>query len=248
MPVRFTVDGRTFSAQGFLFDKDGTLLAFDHWLSVMRERAHRLGKRLELSTRETEALLRFMGVDPETGRALPQGIIHLPRCDAEAQVAAYLAGRLSVPEAEAVVADVFQEVDQEFPFERYIRPAPGAEELLVALRKAGGRVAVVTHDSAAATKRHLAALGWDGLVDTVVGTDICPARKPAPEPVLRACAALDVPPEQGVMVGDSPNDLLAGRNAGCLLAVGVLTGLGRPEELFPLADILLPDLSEIRLI
>jgi len=245
MPVRLVADGRNFLAEAFLFDKDGTLVSFDHWLSVMVERAARLGRHLGLSTKDKDALLKFMGVDPHTGEGLPQGIIHLPRCDAELKVAAYLEA-LGVSRSLELVSAVFREVDQEFPFERYIKPTPRAEEFLAGVKGAGGRVGIVTGDSAAATRRQLAALGWEGLVDVVVGTDVCPARKPAPEPVVQACAALGVAPELGVMVGDSPADLLAGRNAGCP-SIGVLTGLGNREELMPLADALVPDLSAIRL-
>jgi phosphoglycolate phosphatase len=47
--------------------------------------------------------------------------------------------------------------------------------------------------------------------------------KPDAEPVLKACAQLGVPPEQAVMVGDTPDDMRAGRAAGAM-AVGVTTG------------------------
>ncbi|RLE31195.1 hypothetical protein DRJ54_01030 [Candidatus Acetothermia bacterium] len=245
MWVNFSVDGRDYSARAFLLDKDGTLISFDHWLRVMEARARRLQAVLGLSDRETDELLIYMGVCPRTGKALPQGIIHLPRCDAEDKVAGYLS-RLGVPQALPLVARVFQEIDQEFPFERYLKPLPGAGGLLEEIKGAGGRVAVVTNDSAAATVRHLAALGWEGLVDVVVGTDLCPAKKPAPDPVLLACRKLGIPPAQGVMVGDSPVDLLAGREAGCRLTIGVLTGLGREEDLAPHADLLLPKLDLLR--
>lgn len=246
MSVSFSVDGHSYSARAFLFDKDGTLISFDHWLKVMEARAQRLRRLLGLSEQETAALLTYMGVCPKTGRALPQGIIHLPRCDAERGVADHLTA-LGVPGALALVTRVFQEVDQEFPFQRYLKPLPGAEEILLAIRRAGGRVAVVTNDAAAASERHLASLGWDGLVDVIVGTDVCPAKKPAPEPVLLACRRLGIPAGAGVMVGDSPSDLLAGRSAGCRLSIGVLSGLGRPEDLSPHADLLLPDISALHL-
>ncbi|MBC7092563.1 HAD family hydrolase [Candidatus Bipolaricaulota bacterium] len=249
MSVRFSAAGRRFSGSGFLFDKDGTLLAFDHWLEVMRERAQRLAVRLDLTGPETEALLRFMGLDPARPGVTNQGIIPLPRCDAEAATAHYLSEACGggLEEARALVERVFREVDEEFPFERYIRPTPGADAILRAIRRYGGRTAVVTHDTASAARRHLAALGWTDLVDAVIGVDVCAVRKPAPEPVLAACRALGILPEQGVMVGDTVGDLLAGREAGCRLTVGVLTGLGYPEELAPVADLVLPDLTALTL-
>jgi hypothetical protein len=40
--VGFRANGQEFSASVFLFDKDGTLITFDHWFRVMAERARRL--------------------------------------------------------------------------------------------------------------------------------------------------------------------------------------------------------------
>lgn len=234
MLVGFVAGGRAFEAEAFLFDKDGTLVLFDHWPLVMVERARRLRERLGLSAREERRLLELM-----------QGIISLPRGEAEVQVAEHL-GRLGVSRPLGLVREVFGKVDREFPFEKHMKPAPGAEGLLAAVKGAGGRTGIVTGDSAAATRRNLAALGWEAWVDVVVGTDICPTPKPSPEPVFQALDLLGLPPERAVMFGDSPADLAAARGAGCP-AIGVLTGLGRPEELLPLADALVPDLSAIRL-
>jgi phosphoglycolate phosphatase-like HAD superfamily hydrolase len=47
--------------------------------------------------------------------------------------------------------------------------------------------------------------------------------KPHPEAVLSACAQLGVPPEQALMVGDTPDDMAAGRAAGAS-TIGVTTG------------------------
>ncbi|MFH1609811.1 MAG: HAD family hydrolase [Candidatus Bipolaricaulota bacterium] len=247
--MRFSLNGRLFAAAGFLFDKDGTLLAFDHWLAVMGERARRLAARLNLAESEEESLLRFMGLDPAHPGGTNQGIIPLPRCDAEAATAAYLAEALAAEPEEMrdLTVRVFRDVDEEFPFDRYIRPTAGAEAGLRAIRRAGGRTAVVTHDTASAAVRHLAALGWTELVDVVIGLDVCAERKPDPAPVLAACRALGLVPQETVMVGDMASDLLAGRAAGCRLTVGVLTGLGTAEDLGPIADLVVPDLTALTL-
>ncbi len=48
------------------------------------------------------------------------------------------------------------------------------------------------------------------------------------------------------MVGDSTHDLEAGRRAGGMRTIGVLTGLaGGAEELAGLADVILPDIGHI---
>jgi phosphoglycolate phosphatase len=242
------VNGSRHDVQAFLFDKDGTLVSFDHWIWVMRERARRLAPQFDLSAAQADSLSRFLGLDPVTGNALPSGLIPLPRSDTEAAVAEWFTQNGGVPFAEVakVVAEVFTEVDQEFPFERYIQPTPGAEEALLGIRRAGGKVGVVTSDAAAAARRHFVALGWDELIDVIVGIDVHPERKPAPGPVVAACSLLGINPVAGVMVGDTATDLQAGKSAGCRLTIGVLTGIGRPEDLGE-ADLILPNLVELKI-
>lgn len=247
MPVSFHVNGRVFQARVFLFDKDGTLIAFDHWFSVMAERARRLAQALGLSSSQAESLAKFMGVKRE--RPGDWGIITLPRSEAEEATAQYLAQTLRIPweKALSAVKRVFSEVDQEFPFHKYIRPTPGAEEALLQIKRAGGKVGVVTHDFHEPARLHFRALGWEELIDAIVGLDLCPAKKPAPEPVKKACEFLGSNPKEAVMIGDTVSDLQAGRAAGCQATFGVLTGLGLPEELGPYADALLTHLGELEI-
>jgi phosphoglycolate phosphatase len=54
--------------------------------------------------------------------------------------------------------------------------------------------------------------------------------KPSPDPVFLACSGLGVDPNEVVFVGDSEQDVLAARAAGCF-AVGVLGGLGSEARL-----------------
>lgn len=249
MSGRWVLAGRVVPAWGFLFDKDGTLLTFAHWRAVMEERARRLAEELNLSEPQRQALARWMGGSSDHGQDESWGLIPLPRPDAEQAVAERLATVLGLdrPTLHARVARVFREVDRDFPFEHHLQPTPGAEACLRAIRRGGGRSAVVTHDVPSAAGRHLAALGWDHLVDVVIGLDGTMERKPSPQPLLAACRALGVPPEETVMVGDTVTDLVAGRAAGCALTVGVLTGLDPREKLAPHADIVAPDLATLGL-
>ncbi|HVG19504.1 MAG TPA: phosphoglycolate phosphatase [Blastocatellia bacterium] len=48
----------------------------------------------------------------------------------------------------------------------------------------------------------------------IVGGDTVPARKPDPWPVREAIRALEISPADAVMIGDSENDVAAGRGAG----------------------------------
>jgi phosphoglycolate phosphatase len=96
----------------------------------------------------------------------------------------------------------------------------GVIEGLDAMRSAGLKIAVVTNKSAEFTLPLLELAGLSPYMDAVVCGDTLPERKPDPAPMLHACALLGVAPERSVAVGDSINDALSARAAGCaVLAV-----------------------------
>ena len=239
------VEGRKYQVEGVVFDKDGTLIDFSHWGPLMVERAGALRKRFGLDGKAAGELLLILGVDPATGRTTPA--IHRPREETERLSAAFLSAVLGIPEGEALhaVRETFAEVDKEFPWEKHLRPTPGARELLSRLKGAGGIIAVVTHDSTAPARRHLLYAGLLEYVDLVVGADFFAARKPDPEGILYACRLLDLPPSKMAVVGDSREDVEAGKAAGCFPVVGVLTGKGGMGDLEG-ADHIVPDLRGIR--
>jgi HAD superfamily hydrolase (TIGR01509 family) len=67
-------------------------------------------------------------------------------------------------------------------------------------------------------KRH----GIAHYFDAVVSMDDVRRRKPHPEMVLKACKILKVKPAETAVIGDTQNDMLAGRRAGCI-TVGLKT-------------------------
>ncbi len=111
-----------------------------------------------------------------------------------------------------------------------VAPFPGVVDCLAAWQAAGHPLAVVTNKPARFVHRILDHLGMDRWFDAVVCGDTTPERKPHPAPILWALRALNHDGEGAVMVGDSPNDLRAGRAAG-LRTVAVLYGYGAEAEL-----------------
>jgi phosphoglycolate phosphatase len=84
---------------------------------------------------------------------------------------------------------------------------PGAMEMVTAYHKAGVRIAVVTNKPEAFTHELIKHFGFDGIVDVVVGGDTGPQRKPAPDMLEHALAAMGVASDKAIMVGDSPADI-----------------------------------------
>lgn len=90
---------------------------------------------------------------------------------------------------------------------------PDVDSGLKKLQAAGYTLALVTNKPIRFVPKILQTFGWQDLFSEVLGGDSLPLKKPDPAPLLHVCQALNVTPEQAVMIGDSRNDILAGQNA-----------------------------------
>lgn len=107
---------------------------------------------------------------------------------------------------------------------------PGVTETLDLLRGRGMRMAIISNKNVALCREVLSVLGVDYYFEEILGADSLPFRKPSPEPVLKLLADFGVAPERAALVGDSINDIAAGRGAG-VRTVGCTWGYGDPMEL-----------------
>ena len=123
-------------------------------------------------------------------------------------------------------------------------PFPGVIEGLRALHDAGLPLACITNKAERFTLDLLQRTGLDGYFQVVVCGDTVVRKKPDPEPVITACARLDVRPADALMIGDSANDVQAARAAGCpVWCVPYGYNEGRPVETLD-CDAIVPDLAE----
>lgn len=106
---------------------------------------------------------------------------------------------------------------------------PGVTQVLHDLSAKGVKLGLCTNKAQAATELVLKKTGLDRLLDNVVGFDLAPVPKPDAAHVLAALAPLGRS-ASAVMVGDSGNDLKAGKAAG-LPVVLVTYGYGTPQAL-----------------
>ncbi|MGE8127974.1 phosphoglycolate phosphatase [Methylobacterium sp. NPDC080182] len=121
---------------------------------------------------------------------------------------------------------------------------PNAAAAVRDLRAAGYALAIVTNKPARATGLILDAVGLAPLIDTVVGGDTLPERKPDPAPLREALRRLRVEPGRAVMVGDMHHDIAAARAAGTA-AILARYGYGRPDDART-ADAVLDDIGGLR--
>ncbi len=114
--------------------------------------------------------------------------------------------------------------------DRMVTAYPGAVDAVKALKAKGARMGIVTSKNLHGLQRGLNLVGMDGLFDSFVTADSMEASKPDPAPVLAGIRELGGAPETSVMVGDSPHDMAAGRNAGAA-TVACLWGPFKREHL-----------------
>lgn len=117
----------------------------------------------------------------------------------------------------------------------------GALDLLSALPS--GSWAVVTSGTRDLATARLTATGLP-VPEILVGADDVEKGKPDPGPYLEGARSLGVPPEECVVVEDSPAGIRAAHSAG-MLAIAVSTTHSGPE--LSEADVLIRDLRDIRL-
>ncbi|MFW5333035.1 phosphoglycolate phosphatase [Hydrogenophaga sp. ZJX-1] len=96
---------------------------------------------------------------------------------------------------------------------------PGVLDGLQRLRAVGLPLACLTNKPVAFAKTLLESKGLDGFFCQVFGGDSFERKKPDPLPLLKTCEALGTQPAQTLMVGDSQNDGIAARAAGCPVAL-----------------------------
>ena len=94
------------------------------------------------------------------------------------------------------------------------RPYDGVVAGLDKLKAAGFHLACVTNKAEAFTLPLLADLRLDGYFELVVSGDSLPRKKPDPLPLTHACEHFGISPDQGVLIGDSANDVKAAIAAG----------------------------------
>ena len=90
----------------------------------------------------------------------------------------------------------------------------GVHEGLDRLRAVGLSLAICTNKPMMFLPEILTHMGWDGLFVKVLAGDSLAVKKPDPAPLLHLCDKLNIHPDETLMVGDSKNDIQAGKAAG----------------------------------
>ena len=189
-----------------LFDLDGTLL---DTVGELARAANRMLSKLGLAERGESEIRDFIGQG--TPRLVERCLgVHSGRLDEALTIfnAAYV-----------------QESG------RGTRIFPGVIEGIEMLKVDGLRLGCVTNKPGAFTMPLLRQMGLARHFDVVVSGDTVARKKPDPMPFAHACAQIGVSCAQALVVGDSANDAIGARAAGCrVLCVPYGYREGQPIE------------------
>ena len=98
---------------------------------------------------------------------------------------------------------------------RHTTMYPGVREGLEQMQAAGFRLACVTNKAGAFTLPLLERMGLAPFFEQTVSGDTMARKKPDPIQLLHVCNEFGIAPARMLMIGDSGNDALAARAAGC---------------------------------
>lgn len=96
-----------------------------------------------------------------------------------------------------------------------VRLFPGSVPALKEIRRKGLKTGLISNSTALIVKKILSNYRLAKFFDVVVTFQDVKFGKPAPDMVLKACKILKIRPSEAILVGDSMNDMTAGKRAGC---------------------------------
>jgi len=178
-----------------LLDLDGTLL---HSAPELAEAANRMRRGLGYSILSQDQLMSYIG------NGLSRLVKRVLAEDMNAEPEAILFQQ-ALPIFEKHYSDLLL----------HSKPYDGVIAGLEAMKAAGFRLGCITNKAARFTGPLLENSGLAQYFGIMLSGDSLPEKKPHPMPLLHAANFFGVPAARVLMIGDSKNDVIAARAAGC---------------------------------
>ncbi|MEB1807912.1 MAG: HAD family hydrolase [Bacillaceae bacterium] len=234
--------------RGVLFDKDGTLIHFHSiWLPIAINLVKQFTKAYFIQCDDiSEQLEKSIGLEGEKvdGSGILAGGTTLDIAKAFYKVLldeGY--NQYTLKEIYVWLSDKMVEITKENS--QYIKPTGNLIAMLNVLKAKKIEVGIATADDFETTKIALNKLGLTEYFSFVVTADTHEFSKPHHSIIEKFCENTGLQSNEVAVVGDTNIDLALAHNGKAGLAIGVLTGASRSEELEELADLIVPAATDI---
>lgn len=243
----FTINNKYYELELVAFDKDGTLVDFNHmWGQRFKQWLVDLVTHVDGDDTLLRNLEQTIGLDPLGNTVIPESplaVATMAKISAAAMTVLYQQG-YTWHEAEAAVNHINQAAETIIS-PNLVKPVGDVVGAITRLVEKGVRIAVVTSDDRAITQSTLPLLGIEQYVDILVCGDDPIPNKPHPEGLIHISQQFAIPLSKIAMVGDTASDMVFGRNAGVGCCVGITGGAGDLISLHQHADVIAASISEI---
>lgn len=231
-----------------IFDKDGTLVdqnaIFSPWLeSLVISLCDKVGCTM------INEMFEFMGYNETTKQFTSNSVVAKGTNNDIINALVKFCVKHNIVKSGSMIRKIIED-NWELPKlqngngESSIIPCGNITKLFEYLKSNTIKVAICTNDDRTCTEKTIEYLNIKHLVDYIVCGDDPISSKPSPEPIWTVCQNLCIDINHTIMVGDTITDIHAGRNAGCSMVVGVLSGNYSDFNLKH-ADVVIPNIDDI---
>ncbi len=122
----------------------------------------------------------------------------------------------------------------------------GVKETLAAFKKQNILISIASSRTSVSLKEFVDEMGLSEYINFILGAEDVKNPKPNAEPVLKTLKHFKIAPENALVVGDMPYDILMGKNANSF-ACGVTYGNGKKQDLISAgADFIIDNFADLQ--
>ena len=233
-----------------IFDKDGTFIDIHtYWGRVVELRAKKIIEKYLLPQKMFEPLCSVMGFDIQTKILPPDSPVGLYSRNKVQEILLNFLINNGIKATLKEIEDIFKIVGNEFlkEQEEYTKVIPAAVKLMEKIKKAGGKMVVITSDSKDNANHTIVKNGLSKYFDYVYGAEDSQTPKTSGEIVKTVLLNTDISYENTVCIGDTYDDFLMAQNSN-IRCINVSTGVVTKKQHLKYNKLCVNSLKEIDII
>ena len=239
---------QVFSVECIIFDKDGTLIEFNHFWGPRTEQwVDAMASFLQLGEDFKNAVYDLIGYSLEKHQVRFESPLAVASMEINYLLASGVISKYGIPwhQARVIAKNCAASTMLANLKLGEIAPKGDLVGVMKQLRDAQISVAVVTSDDRQMTEKSLDHLGIRDFVSVLVCGDDPVANKPEPDGIWAIAKQLSISPDRIMMVGDSLSDMQFADNAGIAYRIAITSDPEAAAMLAARADAVISSVDEL---